>query len=151
MDDSNYKTQLSTIRSTFSSLLDNFYNTYIIHHTNLDSAEYNQFYSQEKGQINGLNTSMFSLQTNVEQSISSIETKLSDANKKLDDERVSNVNLKTKISEKRGKELGALNLIVESKESYDHQYFKNIELFVGNIIIVYILYKILYSSTANMR
>lgn len=142
MDNSEYKTQLSTINSSFSSLLDNFYNTYIIHHTNPDSAEYNQIYSQEKGQINSLNTSLFSLQTNVKESITLLEKDLTKVNKKLDAERALNVRLHKKFDDKKGKELGALSLIVESKESYNHQYFKNIGLFLGDIALVYVLYKI---------
>jgi hypothetical protein len=142
MNGSEYKTQLSTIKSSFSSLLDNFYNTYIIHHTNPDSAEYNQIYSQEKGQINSLNTSLFSLQTDIKQSITFLEKDLTQVNKTLDVERALNVKLHKKFDDKKGKELGALGLIVESKESYNHQYFKNIGLFLGDILLVYVLYKI---------
>ena len=51
MGSSDYKTQLNTLDSSFSSAIESFYNTYIIHHTNPSSTEYSQIYAQEKGQI----------------------------------------------------------------------------------------------------
>ena len=138
-----FEAQLKSIKDSFSSAIDNYYNTYIIHHTNPDSAEYTQIYAQEKGQINGLNASLFSLQTDVKQSIDLTQKKISELTVKLEREKSSSGILHTKLGEKRGKELGALNLIVESKESYNNQYLKNVTLLVGDVLLVYFMYKIL--------
>ena len=138
-----FEAELKSIKDSFSSAIDNYYNTYIIHHTNPDSSEYTQIYAQEKGQINGLNASLFSLKTNVEQSIDLTQKQISELTIKLEREKSSNGILHTKLGEKRGKELGALNLIVESKESYNNQYLKNTTLLIGDVLLVYFMYKIL--------
>jgi hypothetical protein len=138
-----FEEQLKSIKDSFSSAIDNYYNTYIIHQTNPDSAEYTQIYAQEKGQINGLNASLFSLQTDVKQSIDLTQKQISELADKLEREKRSNGILHTKLGEKKGKELGALSLIVESKESYNNQYLKNATLLVGDLLLVYFMYKIL--------
>jgi hypothetical protein len=141
MGSSDYKTQLNTLNSSFSTLIDNFYNTYIIHHINPSSTEYSQIYSQEKGQITSLNSSLFNLKNDVQSSITSLQQDNSKLNSKLEKERSSNNILKQKLGEKRGKELGALHLIVESKQSYNYQYVKNTTLFLGDVVLLYMLYK----------
>jgi hypothetical protein len=141
MGSSDYKTQLNTLDSSFSSAIENFYNTYIIHHTNPSSTEYSQIYAQETGQITSLNSSLFSLRNSVQSSISSLQKENSDLTTKLEREKSSNNILKQKLGEKRGKELGALHLIVESKQSYNYQYIKNATLLVGDIILLYFIYK----------
>ena len=136
-----YKTQLNTLNSSFSSAIENFYNTYIIHHTNPSSAEYSQIYAQEQGQISSLNSSLFSLKTDIQSSITSLQQENSGLNANLERERSLNDILKQKLGEKRGKELGALHLIVESKQSYNYQYVKNSTLLLGDIFLLYLLYK----------
>jgi hypothetical protein len=136
-----YKTRLDTLNSSFSSAIDNFYNTYIIHHTNPSSTEYSHIYAQEKGQITSLNSSLFSLKTDIQSSISSLQQDNSVLNTKLEKERSENTILKQKLGEKRGKELGALHLIVESKQSYNYQYVKNTTILIGDIFLLYMLYK----------
>jgi hypothetical protein len=83
------------------------------------------------------------LQTDVKQSIDLTQKQISELTVKLEREKSSNEILHTKLGEKRGKELGALNLIVESKESYNNQYLKNVTLLVGDVLLVYFMYKIL--------
>jgi hypothetical protein len=136
-----YKTQLNTLNSSFSSAIDNFYNTYIIHHTNPTSTEYSQIYAQEQGQIASLNSSLFSLKTDIQTSITSLQQDNSKLNTQLEKERYENTILKQKLGEKRGKELGALHLIVESKQSYNYQYVNNTTLLIGDIFLLYLLYK----------
>jgi hypothetical protein len=136
-----YKTHLDTLNSSFSSAIDNFYNTYIIHHTNPSSTEYSQIYAQEKGQITSLNSSLFSLKTDIQSSITSLQQENSKLNTQLEKDRSSNTILKQKLGEKRGKEMGALHLIVESKQSYNYQYVKNSTLLLGDIFLLYMLYK----------
>lgn len=142
MSSSDYKTQLNTLDETFSTAIENFYNTYIIHHTNPNSTEYTQIYSQEKGQITSLNSSLFSLKNTVQTSITSLQDQNSKLSEKLEREKISNNILNQKLAEKRGKELGALHLIVESKQSYNYQYIKNVTLFIGDVILMYLLYRL---------
>jgi predicted RNase H-like nuclease (RuvC/YqgF family) len=115
--------------------------TYIIHHTNQSSSEYSQIYAQEKGQITSLNSSLFSLRNSVQSSITSLQQQNSDLNAKLEREKTSNNILKQKLGEKRGKELGALHLIVESKQSYNYQYVKNTTLLLADVFLFYLIYR----------
>jgi len=141
MSSYDYKTKLDTLNYSFSSAIENFYNTYIIHHTNPSSTEYSQIYAQEKGQISALNSSLFSLKADVQSSITSLQNDNSDLTVRIEREKLSNSILQEKLDEKRGKELGALHLIVESKQSYNYQYVKNTTLLIGDIFLLYLLYK----------
>jgi len=138
---SNYKDQLDALKKSFSSAVETFHNTYIIHHTNPDSAEYSQIYGQEKGQINAINTSLFTLKTTVQRSINMLNQQISVLDKKLEKEKDSNDVLHKKLDEKQGKELGSEELILETQEMYDYQRIKNISLFIGDVILLYFIYK----------
>jgi sulfite reductase alpha subunit-like flavoprotein len=140
-----YKTQITTLRSSFSTAIENFHKTYIVHHTTPESQEYSQIYAQEKGQITSLNNSVFTLKNDIIQSIDSLKKLIETLQQQLEKEKKSNTELHKKLNNKRGKELGALHLIVESKESYNNQYIKNITLLAGDVILVYLIYKFLTS------
>lgn len=138
---SNYKEELDALKKSFSSVLETFHNTYIIHETNPDSAEYSRIYGQEKGQINSINSSLFTLETTVQSSIHALNQKISVLDKKLEKEKDSNEILHKKMDEKQGKELGSEELIIETQEIYDYQRIKNITLFIGDILLVYFIYE----------
>lgn len=139
---SNYKEQLDALKKSFSSAVETFHNTYIIHETNPDSAEYSQIYAQEKGQINAINTSLFTLKTTVQSSIDMLNQQISVLDKKLEKEKESNDILHKKIDEKQGKELGSEELIIETQEMYDYQRIKNISLLIGDILLLYFIYEL---------
>lgn len=139
---SNYKDQLDALKRSFSSAVETFHNTYIIHHTNPESAEYSQIYGNEKGQINTINNSLFNLDTTVQQSIDTLNLQISALDKKLEKEKDSNDILHKKLDEKQGKEFGSEELILETQEMYDYQRIKNISLFIGDIVLLYFIYKL---------
>lgn len=137
----NYKTKINALETAFSSAIDNFHNTYIVHNTNPDSTEYSQIYSRDKGQISEIDTTLFTLQNSVKTSIDSLNKQISLLDIKLKKEKESNVNLHKKLGDKRGKSLGSEELITETQEMYNNQRIKNITLFIGDVILLFLIYK----------
>uniref|UniRef100_A0A6C0BAT5 Uncharacterized protein n=1 Tax=viral metagenome TaxID=1070528 RepID=A0A6C0BAT5_9ZZZZ len=141
-----YKTQLDTLKDSFSSALENFYNTFIIHHTNPDSVEYSQIYSQEKGQLSAIHGSLFTLQNSIQQSTDSLNKQISLLDERVKIEKDKNENLHKRVRDKKGAALGSIEMIIESQESYDYQHLKNVTLFVGDIILLYFIYSIAFAK-----
>jgi len=143
---SQYKIQLDALKESYSSALENFHNTFIIHHTNPDSVEYSQIYSQEEGQIRAILGSLFSLQNSIETSIESWNKQIAILDEKLKVEKDANENLHTRVRDKKGTSRGSIGMIIESQESYDYQRLKNITLFIGDIILLYFIYSIAFAK-----
>ena len=141
-----YKTQLDTLKDSFSSALENFHNTFIIHHTHPDSVEYSQIYSQEKGQISGIHGSLFTLQNSIPQSTDSLNRQISILDERVKIEKDRNEILHKRVRDKKGAALGSIEMIIESQESYDYQHLKNVTLFVGDIILLYFIYSIAFTK-----
>lgn len=137
----NYKIKINALGTAFSSAIDNFHNTYIVHHTNPESTEYTQIYSRDMGQISEINTALFTLQNSVQTSIDSLNKQISLIDIKLKKEKELNTSLHRKLGDKRGKSLGSEELITETQEMYNYQLIKNITLFIGDVILLYLIYK----------
>jgi len=136
----NYTSQLNSLQSSFSSLMENFYNTYIIHHTNPDDENYSNTYKQEKSQLTTFFSSIFTLKNNIQTSIHNLNQQIAELDNQLQREEVSNVIVQNKLDQKRWKQQGAHDLIKESYKYYQYQYVSNASLIVGNFILLYVIY-----------
>jgi site-specific DNA-adenine methylase len=142
ISESSYSKRLDSLKNAFSSAIDEFYNTYIIHYTNPSSVEYTQIYAQQNGQIASLNSSLFKLYTDIQNANESLNKQISKINVNLEKQKIANSELYEKLNDKRGKELGAVHLKIESADIYRLQYLKNVTLLLGNLILIYILYRL---------
>ena len=138
---SDYKSQLKSLENSFSPALDNFHNTYIVHYTNQDSSEYTQIYSQAKGQITGINTSLFTLKNSIQGNIDLLNKKISTLDTQIQKEKDENTILQKKWTEKRGKSLSSEELILESRDAYNYQTVKNVTLLLGDIVLLYFIFQ----------
>ena len=141
-----YKIELETLKESYSSALENFRNTFIIHHTNPDSVEYAQIYSREEEQLHVILGSLFSLQNSIETSIETLNEQISILDEKVKIEKDANENLHKRVRDKKGTSRGSIGMILESQESYDYQRLKNITLFIGDIILLYFIYSIAFAK-----
>jgi uncharacterized protein YdiU (UPF0061 family) len=137
-----YTTQLDTLKTSFPTTLETFRQSYIVHHAHPDSQESANIYAQNKGQITAANTALFTLKNTVQSETDTINGLINTLVTTLQTEKISYTTLLDKISQKKGKERSAYNLIHESKESYKYQYMKNVTIIAGDLLLIYLIYRL---------
>ena len=137
-----YTTQLDTLKTSFPTTLETFRQSYIVHHTNPDAQESANIYAQNKGQITAANAALFTLKNAVQSETDTINGLTNTLDTALQTEKTSYTTLLDKISQKKGKERSAHHLIHESKESYKYQYMKNVTIIAGDLLLIYLIYRL---------
>ena len=125
--DPNYSGRLQSIRNSFTT----------------DVAAYNQAPTATTNETKLRNDSatLFTLQSEVQGQVETLNTKISILNAKLSSEQAKyNTNLNT-YNQKKGTNSSAYSLIFQSKESYKYQYMENITIFLGDILLLYVIYR----------
>ena len=139
---STYTTQLDTLKSSFPTKLETFRQSYIVHHAHPDAQESANIYAQNKGQITAATTALFTLKNMVQSETDTINSLINTLDTTLRTEKTSYTTLLDKISQKKGKERSAYHLIHESKESYKYQYMKNVTIMAGDLLLIYLIYRL---------
>lgn len=137
-----YTTQLNTLKTSFPTSLETFRQTYIVHHAHPDSQESANIYAQNKGQVTAANAAIFTLKNAVQSETDTINGLTNALDTTLQREKTSYTTLLDKISQKKGKEHSAHHLIRESKESYKYQYMKNVTIIAGDLLLIYLIYRL---------
>jgi hypothetical protein len=137
-----YTTQLNTLKTSFPTTLETFRQSYIVHHTNPDAQESANIYAQNTGQITAANTAIFTLKNAVQSETDTINGLTNTLDTRLQTEKSSYTTLLDKLDQKKGKERSAHHLIRESKESYKYQYMKNVTIIAGDLLLIYLIYRL---------
>jgi esterase/lipase len=137
-----FNEQINTIKTQFFSALDDFKKYYVYFNKNPEVNEFQNFYANSKGQLQTMSRQLFLTSNNIDKMIEEL------------DERVSSVSVKMKEEEELYKKLmeltqnldntqdGSQILIDDSKKKYNDQYYKNVETFIGIIIVIGLLSKL---------
>jgi hypothetical protein len=133
---------LTSTQDQYGSVLDDFKKYYILHKKYPDLSEYTQMYSSIKGNLHKLNSDLFADTANIENSIQQLGKLLTQANKDINDEKIMQELLKEKLAIIKSENNGATEMTKNYLTMYNMQYFANLTLFVGIIIISYVTYKV---------
>jgi hypothetical protein len=134
-----FEEKINSINSSFLSALDNFNKYFVYYHTNPDVDDYSDNFLNTKNQLQGLSSNMFTTTNNIEKSIEEMDNHMSEISVKLTKEKKKNKELEKMLNSLKGTEKGSDLLISDSKIEYNLVYFKNIELFIGILIILALL------------
>jgi hypothetical protein len=137
----NMNEKINTIQDTFFSILDDYKKYYIFINKSPEVEEYQNYYLDAKNQLQNLMNDLFKLSTNIENNILEMNENNKVLIEKLDEEKKSNEELDELLISLRGTESGSKELIYDTKNLYNYQYYKNIELFLGIIIVSLLLRK----------
>jgi hypothetical protein len=137
----NMNEKINTIQDTFFSILDDYKKYYIFINKSPEVEEYQNYYLDAKNQLQNLMNDLFKLSTNIENNILEMNKNNKVLIEKLDEEKKSNEELDELLISLRGTESGSKELIYDTKNLYNYQYYKNIELFLGIIIVSLLLRK----------
>jgi hypothetical protein len=138
-----FNEKIKTIKGSFFSALDDFTKYYVFYHKNPEVDEFQNFFTNSKGQLQKLNSDMFLVTNKIQQKIKDLDLEMQEISHKLNAEKELNGELLTLINRIRTTQDGSAIMIDDAKDEYNIQYYKNWEMFMGSVILLGICVKIL--------
>ena len=138
--------KIDGIKKQFFAALDDFKKYYVYYNKNPEVDEFQNYYTNSKGQLQKLSKDLFLITNNIDKNIEILDNKMSAVSLKLKDEKKLNANLKTMLTNLQNTKEGSTILIDDSKEAYNTQYYHNWEIIVGIFIISIVLRKMFTPS-----
>lgn len=139
MTTNNYDEQIDAIQSKFNSNLDDFKKYYVYYNKNPEVNEFQTNYENSKSYITQLSNELFTLTKKIYDDIDYLESKMVLVSDKLKSEKKDINKMSSLLHNLSNTENGSAILIDDSKEEYNKQYYKNIELFAGICMIGFLL------------
>jgi len=127
--------KIDNIRNQFFSALDDFKKYYVYFNKNPEVNEFQNYYANSKGQLQSMTSELFLTTNNIDKSIDMLNSQMQSVTVKLTDEKKLNIQLKKVLKDLYNTKEGSEELIDDSKEEYNQQYFYNWELIMGIFIV----------------
>jgi len=143
--------KIKNITKSFFSALDDFKKYYVYYNKNPEVNEFQNYFANSKGQLQGLNSDIFLATNNIQQKIKDLDSEMHVTTTKLDDEKELNDNLLMLVNRIKTTQDGSAIMIEDAKDEYNIQYYKNWELFIGSIILMGVSIKLLKNYNAAIK
>lgn len=134
--------KINTIKSQFFSSLDDFKKYYVYYNKNPEVNEFQNYYVNSKGQLQTMSRDLFLITNNIDKNIDILDKQMSSISDQLDDEKKLNKEMMKLISDIENTQNGSEVLIDDSKERYNQQWTRNVEMFLSIVFISILLGKI---------
>jgi hypothetical protein len=136
-----FNEKIDNIKNSFFSVLDDFEKYYVYYNKNPEVDEFQNFYSNSKGQLQQLSSQMFLVTNNIQQKIQDLDSDMNVSSTKLESEKELNGELSKLVNNIQTTQSGSEIMIDDAKEEYNIQYYKNIELIIGTLFIIKLIMK----------
>jgi hypothetical protein len=143
-----FNEKINTIKSQFFSALDDFKKYYVYYNKNPEVNEFQNYYVSSKGQLQSMSRDLFLTTNNINKSIEDLDKKMTDISKQLDEEKELNKKMMTLVGNLENTKNGSELLIDDSKENYNSQWRKNIEMCLSIIFISVCLTKVFKNASS---
>ena len=127
--------KINSINSQFFAALDDFKKYYVYYNKNPEVNEFQNYYSSSKGQLQSLSANLFSTTNNIDKSIDDLNTSMEEVAVDLEKEKELNKKLSDILTNLENTKNGSQILIDDSKTEYNIQYYQNIEILIGVVIV----------------
>ena len=144
-----FNEKINSIRSQFFSALDDFKKYYVYFNKNPEVNEFQNYYSNSRAQLQTMRQDLYLTTASINQTIKKLYEDISIISEKLENEKELNKELMELVANLDNTHSGSKILIDDSKRLYNKQYYKNIELVFGMIIIIMLLSALLKKNVAN--
>ena len=131
-----FKEKINSINSSFLSALDDFKKYYVFYHKNPEVDEYSNHFVNTKSQLQTLSGEMFATTNIIQKNIETLNDTMEEISSKLTNEKDKYTKMDKMFTSLKGTESGSNILINDSKTEFNLLFFKNIELFIGILIIL---------------
>lgn len=139
--------RINNIQQQFFSVLDDFEKYYVFTNKNPEVDEYQNYYMNSKTQLQNLSLTLMKLTNTIENSITELNDKSIFYTEQLEDLKKKKEMLDDLLNNLDSTDNSSKELINDTKELYNYQYYKNVELFIG-IIIVSFLLRVLFKKSS---
>jgi hypothetical protein len=144
----NFNEKINAIRGQFFSALDDFKKYYVYYNKNPEVNEFQNYYTNSKGQLQTLSKDLFVTTNDIDKEIESLEEKIKTMTALLKEEKGLNAKLMELINDIDNTHVGSDVLISDSKKIYNKKYYMNMRLIIG-VIIVGILLVVLFKGKSD--
>lgn len=134
-----YEEQINNKNDSFSSALDDFKKYYIGYNISPENQDFNTNYMQSRGQLQTLSNDMFALTKTIRDKIEEKSREMAVITIKLAKEKEISKQLEPIIHNLNGVKAGSAIMIDDSKTDYKFNYYKNVELFIGILLLLALL------------
>ncbi len=141
--------KIKTTTKQFFSVLGDYRKYYVYYNKNPEVSEFENFYSNSKGQLQTMSNEIVSVTNNINQIIDVLDTKMSAISDELEKEKQLNIKLMKLSKNLENTQNGSEILIDDAKDTYNRQYYYNIELFIGILISAGIIAKFFKSPPSS--
>lgn len=133
-----FSTQIDSISSEFTTILDKFTNSFIDYYKNLDSTTSQNNYGMSKNNLTDEITKMYALKATIMSSMSGVNTSTNDLEKTIGAHETKLKELTDNYQEQTGD--SSKILVNDAKEKYKIQYVANITMFLGIVGMISLFY-----------
>ena len=142
---SQFNEQINNIKSQFFSALDDFTKYYVYYNKNPEVNEFQNYYANSKSQLQTMSKDLFLTTNNIDKNIEDLDNEMMNISIQLENEKKLNKEMSELINNLQNTQNGSEILIDDSKTKYNIQYYKNLEIFIGILIISGFLTKLVIS------
>lgn len=143
-----YSTDIATISTEFSTILENFVTAFIDYYKNLDSTLLQNKFNDAKNSLSDEITKMYQLKATIMNKMSGVNTSINDLEQKLGVGE-GKINQLSNVYEEQTGDSSKI-LVNDAKEKYKIQYVANITMFLGIAGMVGLFYSFMKNgSTAQ--
>ena len=137
-----YNTQIKTIKTSFFTILGGYKQIYVNHFMNTEDDTASAAYDARVLQLQTKMQVLQDIATKLQRDIDTLNTNVTMITTQLGDEKLLNTNNFNLFTDIQTTGSGAKIMINDYKTAYNTQYYNNIELFVGIILIMGVSSKI---------
>jgi len=146
----NFNEQINNIKSQFFSALDDFKKYYVYYNKNPEVNEFQNYYTNSKSQLQTMSKDLFLTTNNIDKNIEILDNEMLDISIKLEKQKELHKEMTKLINNLQNTQNGSEILIDDSKTKYNLQYYKNIELFIGMLMVSGLLTNFFIHSKNNI-
>jgi len=145
-----FNEQINNIKSQFFSALDDFKKYYVYYNKNPEVNEFQNYYTNSKSQLQTMSKDLFLTTNDIDKHIEFLDNEMFDISIKLEKQKKIHKEMLALINNLQNTQNGSEILIDDSKTQYNIQYYKNVEIFIGILIITGLLTKFFTSVKNNI-
>lgn len=145
-----FNEQINNIKSQFFSALDDFKKYYVYYNKNPEVNEFQNYYANSKSQLQTMGKDLFLTTNNIDKNIEFLDNEMSEISIKLEKQKKLHTEMSELINNLQNTQNGSEILIDDSKTKYNLQYYKNVELFIGILMVSGLLTKFFIPAKNNI-
>lgn len=134
-----FKEKIKAMKSQFFAALDDFKKYYVYYNKNPEVDEFQNNYENSKSQLQTLSDQLLRTTYSINNHIDKLDADMSDITEQIEKEKERNIKLTYALNNLEKTQNGSEVLIDDYKEKYNIQYYKNVQLYYGILIIITIL------------